>query len=102
MNNYILSWYCTENYTRIIPRPWWKFWAHDTLVMERKEVRKVIGMTDQEGRAFAVFWNRNPDLLDVMGKIMGQDTKNVQLEIGTPATPYIPTSFVSYVKEPLA
>lgn len=99
MGVYILSWYCTENIPRLIKRPWWKFWAHDELVLERKESRKVIGMSEREGKEFADFWNKNPELLDVIGKIMGQDTKNVQLEIGNQATPYIPTSFVSYVKE---
>lgn len=82
MINYIMSWYCTENIPRLIERPWWKFWGHDTLVLEQKEVRKVIGMTAAEGRAFERFWNQNPDCLSVFGKLMGNNTKMVQLEIG--------------------
>ena len=96
---YILSWCCTENIPRLIPRPWWKFWSRDKLILEQKEVRKAIGMSDKEGKAFADLWNKNPDILDTLGKIMGQNVKNVQLEIGNQATPYIPISFVSYVKE---
>lgn len=95
---YILSWYCTENAPRLIERPWWKFWAHDTLVLEQKEVRKVIGMTAAEGQAFERLWNQNPDCLSVFGKLMGNNTKMVQLEIGNLATPYIPVEYVSYVK----
>lgn len=78
---------------RLVRRPWWAFWRHDSLVAEAMQRRNVLAVTQQQ----ADWIQANSEMLH---ELFGWC--DLQLDTATFATPYIPTNSQSvFLAEPM-
>lgn len=91
--DYIFSYTNKVSGQRVVRRPWWKFWAQDTVVPTEYPMRHVHVLTKDEGEFVMYYWNASDAGMRVMKKLLG-DPVDMQLEYGKPASPYTPTTTV--------
>lgn len=100
---YTLSYYKPQTVTRLVQRPWWAFWRHDTMVKEQILTRIVFcDLSEDEAQFIMRATTRNWTTAEgrVLAKVMGPGAEMVQLEQTALATPYVateyaPTNYVS-------
>jgi len=88
----IFSYYHTVSVPELKLRPWWKFWAHDTLCVKEIIQRRTIELDDAEGKLLADMDNWHTPTMRLTKKLMGKNPFGVQLEQGHFASQYISTA----------
>lgn len=93
---YTFSYYTVVNIPVLEPRPWWKIFGRDKIRIERRSERRVYsGLSAPEAQVIADASNLHSWSLPtarVIKMLVGHDATHVQLELGEPATSYVPTS----------
>ena len=88
---YVLSCRVAENVPVLVHRPWWKFWAHDKMETRASLVHRFHLMSKDEGEFLMDAFNGRGVGMRAL-QIVLQKPTHIQMEYGSPATSYIPTT----------
>lgn len=90
-DSFIFSYWTNVDCRQVIRRPWWKFWAYDTIKNETISTKKVHVLSADEGRFLINALNERGVEARVLQKILG-DISFVQIENGNSPSSYISTT----------
>lgn len=72
-------------------RPWWRFWAYDTVVFEdRWQQRSLTGLSAVQANFIQGMLGNNPELVEVFSELLirpGERVEGFQLEQALGPTP---------------
>jgi hypothetical protein len=91
---FTFSYYYPFTATTIRRRPWWAIWRHDEIVTQKTMARHVVANMPEDEAAFL----RSLDWSSANGrairKILPVGSDMLQLELGQPASQYIPGGLI--------
>jgi hypothetical protein len=91
---YCFSFYVDSTEPRLVRRPWWNVFGRDRLEIVPVKKRVVISdLNVAEADILKNVFNNQGSLSlqYLLVRLMGRNPEDIQLEVGRPATEYIPT-----------